>query len=144
MTQRSKSTLFLIEQLIVIAVFAICAVACISILTAAYFNARDTKSTSNAILRAESAAEVFKATGGDVSTVRFILEGTHGIKSGYPSVAVYYDNIWQISDEDNASYVLHIAYYPTAGSNALVMAELTVERIDGDELVAFPLAARVR
>ena len=142
MTHRSKSTLFLIEQLIVIAVFAICAVACISILTAAYFNANDSKSTSHATLRAESAAEVFKANSGDISAVSAILGGTRGERSGYPGVSVYYDNEWQPSNEENASYILHIGYYPTGLNNALVVANLTVDRITGEELVAFQLAAR--
>jgi len=144
MTHRSKSTLFLIEQLIVTAVFAICAVACISILTAAYFNANDSKSTSHAILRAESAAEVFKATGGNENDIIDILGGVRNEKSGYPGVTVYYNNVWQISNEDNASYILHIGFYPTGLSSDFIMAELTVERSTGEELVAFPLAARAR
>jgi len=142
MTNRSKSTLFLIEQLIVIAVFAICAVACISILTAAYFNASDSNATSQAILRAESAAEVFKATGGDHNVASSILGGTLGLKSGYPAALVYYDSGWQISNEYNASYVLSLAYYPIAGFNELTIADLIVERITGEELVAFQIAVR--
>ena len=142
MTHRSKSTLFLIEQLIVIAVFAICAVACISILTAAYFNANDSKSTSHAILRAESAAEVFKATGGDENAVLGILEGTRGERHGYSGVTVYYNNDWQVSNEGNASYVLHIGYHPRRLTDALILADLTVDRITGEELVTFPLAVQ--
>jgi len=142
MTQRSKSTLFLIEQLIVIAVFAICAAACINILTAAFFISNNTSAEDHAILRAESAAEVFKATGGDEGAVMSILGGTSGVRGGYPGVTVFYDTGWQNSSEENASYVLHIGYRPTGISNSLVVAELTVDRITGEELVAFPLAAR--
>jgi len=148
MTQRSKSTLFLIEQLIVIAVFAICAVACISILTAAYFNANDSKSTSLAILKAESAAEVFKANSGDMNAVMRVLEGTRGerynyiVRQNYPGVSVFYDNQWQKSNEENASYVLHIGHYPTGSNDALVITELTVDRMTGENLVTFQLTAR--
>ena len=142
MTQRSKSTLFLIEQLIVIAVFAICAAVCIYVLTAAYFITDNTVAENNALLKAESAAEIFKATGGDEGTVRSILGGTSSVRTGYPGVTVFYDDVWQNSNEDNASYVLHIGYRPTGINNSLVVAELTVERITGEELVTFPLAAR--
>jgi len=149
MTHRSKSTLFLIEQLIVIAVFAICAVACISILTAAYFNANDSKATSHAILKAESAAEVFKATGGNEHAIMDILGGTHGekfnysVRQFYPAVTVYYDSFWQVSSEENASFVLFITFVPSnTGFDRFIMSELSVERITGEELVAFPLAAR--
>jgi len=142
MTQRSKSTLFLIEQLIVIAVFAISAAVCINILTAAFFITENTVAENNALLKAESAAEVFKATGGDVGAVRTILGGTSGERGGYPGVTVYYDSGWQISNEENASFVLHIGYLPSVLIDPLVLAELTVDRITGEEIVAFPLAAR--
>ena len=142
MTQRSKSTLFLIEQLIVIAVFAICAAVCIYVLTGAYFITENTVAENNALLKAESAAEVFKATGGDEGIVRSVLGGTSSVRNGYPGVTVFYDDVWQNSDEVNSSYVLHIGFHPTGISNSLVVAELTVERITGEELVTFPLAAR--
>jgi len=142
MTHRSKSTLFLIEQLIVIAVFAICAVACISILTAAYFNASDSRAKSNAVLKAESAAEVFKAIGNDIDTTMNILGGINGVRYNYPGVTVFYDSYWQVSNENNASYVLHIGYYPTGTGNTLIIADLTVDRITGEQLVIFPLTAR--
>jgi len=45
MVRRSRSTLFLMEQLIVIAVFAICAAACVKILTTSYFMAKQTRDT---------------------------------------------------------------------------------------------------
>jgi len=149
MTQRSKSTLFLIEQLIVIAVFAICAVACISILTAAYFNSIESNGTSNAIHKAESAAEVFKATGGDLFMTADILGGTADVgglgHSGAVYATVYYNSAWQIADESDASYVLRIAAAGTSHTELsfiLTSGELTVERITGEELVSLTLAAR--
>ena len=149
MTHRSKSTLFLIEQLIVIAVFAICAVACISILTAAYFNANDSRSTSHAILRAESAAEVFKATGGDVFAAASILGGVAeagGLgHSGAVYATVYYDSSWKVSSEVNASYVLRIAAAGTyhESVNYIIMSgNISIERATGEGLVTFPVTAR--
>ena len=143
MTSRSKSTLFLIEQLIVIAVFAICAAACISILTAAFFKANDTRATSQAIHKAESAAEVFKATGGDVETVANILGGFNGTDiSGNLFVTVFYDTMWKLSDYTQRSFVLHIVYEQADRNSMVTVAELTVERVTGEELVAFQLAAR--
>jgi len=149
MTQRSKSTLFLIEQLIVIAVFAICAAACISILTASYFYATDSQSAGNAILKAETAAELYKATGGDVVMITSFLGGVvESVGVGHPGAvqaAVYYNNAWQISNELTASYVLRInstgASYYSLGIR-LESGYLTVEKITGEQFVAFPLAAR--
>ena len=144
MTHRSKSTLFLIEQLIVIAVFAICAVACISILTSAYFTANDSQATNHAILKAESAAEAFKATDGDIEAIANVLGGTSGTAAdGVSGVAVYYDSSWQVCSEGNASYQLGLVVYaPGDQKPGLIKGEITVLKITGEELVSFPIATR--
>ena len=149
MTQRSKSTLFLIEQLIVTAVFAICAAACISILTVAYFHATDSKAAGNAILKAESAAEIYKATGGNLNLIAEILGGV--VESGRDShtgavnATVYYNQAWQISNAATASYVLRISsvetLYPSLGI-LLESGNIIVERVTGEQFVNFPIAAR--
>ena len=143
MTQRSKSTLFLIEQLIVIAVFAICAVACVSILSAAYFNTNDSNSTRHALLKAESSAEVFKATGGDFAIVANTMGGiVRQGDTGTAIIVVYYDNLWRNCDEANASYVLIIEVdamwnpYDFKFSTA----DLVVGKITGEELVSMEIA----
>jgi len=145
MTHRSKSTLFLIEQIIVIAVFALCAAACVRILTSAYFTANDTKATSHAVLKAESAAETFKATNGDIDAIARILGGTSGTAAdGVAGVAVYYDSSWQVSSEGNASYHLGLAIYaPGDQKPGLIEGEVWVTKITGEGLVSFPVAARV-
>ena len=147
MTHRSKSTLFLIEQIIVIAVFAICAAACVRILTAAYFTANDTQATSNAVLKAESAAETFKATNGDIDAIASILGGTSGTAAdGVAGVAVYYDSSWQVTTEGNASYHLGLAIYPpeNPSDTHLLNGEVWVVKITGEGLVSFPVSTRSR
>ena len=147
MANRSKSTLFLIEQLIVIAVFAVCAVTCINILVSAYSNANNTRSISHAILKAESGAEVFKATGGDYEKMADIMHGfipTSGEDTHGAALIVYYDDIWQISDLDNATYILYVvADTPrTMGDFTLSRGTLTVSRLTGDELITLAISSR--
>jgi hypothetical protein len=148
MTNRSKSTLFLIEQLIVIAVFAMCAVACISILTAAYFNANDTRSVSHAVLKAQSGAEVFKATGGDFEAMADILGGSYILDeyNGVPGFVfvIYYDDTWLVCGNDNATYRLIIrADEPRVkGDITLKQGSLTVSRMAGGELISLSVTAR--
>jgi len=151
MTHRSKSTLFLIEQLIVIAVFAICAAACISILTAAYFNANDSRCTSHAIHKAESAAEVFKVTGDDFSAMADILGGTTAVSglgaSGDSVMAVYYTSAWQICTEPDASYVLYLIIesaetIQNTNGKTITNGRVNVDRITGEELVSLKVAVR--
>jgi len=148
MTNRSKSTLFLIEQLIVIAVFAICAVACISILTASYFYANDGSAVSNAIIKAESGAEVFKVTGRDFSAAADILGGSttsEGLGAdGVSVLSVFYDKSWQICSENNANYVLHLIIESVQGAAdfEIITGRVTVRRISGEELISLKVAAR--
>ena len=104
MNTRSRATLFLIEQLIVIAVFAICAAACVKILTSAYFTANESRDTSNAILIAENGAEVFKAVSGDLGRTAEILGGVPANVDGSDAAVVYYDNHWRNCGEENAVF----------------------------------------
>ena len=143
MNNRSRSTLFLIEQLIVIAVFALCAAACARILTSAYMSARDARDLGNAFHNAESCAESFKAAGGDLSLVKDILGGNSVSINGDYAVIVYYNSKWAVCGENGASYRLIL----TAGSRAelgpqLREGDITVERLDGEELFAITVAAR--
>jgi len=143
MNNRSKSTLFLIEQLIVIAIFALCAAACARILTAAYLSARDARDLSNALHSAESCAESFKATGGDYRQVKDILGGTTGVIDGAQAVIVYYNNNWTVCAEDGASYVLILKTGGPADQNAHFReGEISVERLSGDKLFAITVAVR--
>jgi len=145
MAQRSKSTLFLIEQLIVIAVFAICAAACISIFTAAYFYTNDSVAAGNAVIKAESAAEIFKATGGDHVAVAEILSGSSGVSGDAASVMLFFDSDWQICGSYEASYLLKLSIDSNDRVHpgfSLISGTLTVEKITGEQLVSFPLTAR--
>jgi len=140
MTNRSRSTLFLIEQLIVIAVFAICAAACIRILTTAYFYASNSNATGNALLAAESIAETYKSFGGDFKEIARMESGftIRPDGTGY----VYYNDDWKVCVEADARFVLNLMPGNPADSfGPLIVAELTVDRITGENLVAFPISA---
>jgi len=143
MSSRSKSTLFLIEQLIVIAVFAICAAACIRILATAYNYANTARDTCNALLAAESGAESFKSAAGDLGKVAEILDGKTVTIEGYESVIVYFDKEWQACGEDDAHFELRlISDSQSTESGQVTTGELSVEKITGEELVTIPIAAR--
>jgi len=145
---RSKSTLFLIEQLIVVAIFAICAVACVRILTTAYFYARDTRDLSHAIIIAENAAESFKATSGDFERTASLIGGRVDNFGGYSAVVVYFDSSWHLVDDPaqrQAYYVLYlISTIREYDISRIQPSNLAVFRQtgEGDLLVSFDVAAR--
>ena len=84
----AKTAIFLIELLIVIAVFSVCAAVCAFIFTEAFITANDASDLNNAVLIARNAAEVFKTSGEEITA--------------------YYDKNWQTSGKENAEYVLII------------------------------------
>ena len=147
MATRSKSTLFLIEQLIVVAVFAISAAACITILASAYFTSVETRDLRKAILVAENVAETFKATNGSTQSISIVLDGEDMIVTKVQGneliTIVYYDNDWQVSYENNAAYMLKLTR-PADPDTTLnvVTGELTVSMVSGEEILSFPVAAK--
>ena len=142
MNTRSRSTLFLIEQLIVVTVFAICAAACVRIIVSAWYMARESRDINNAIHAAESGAESYKAVAGDISKTAGILGGN--VRGADGAAVVYYDSKWRVCPEDDADacYMMKLTSgSPGAGDTLLVAGELSVARLTGEELITFPLAA---
>jgi len=147
MKQRSKSTLFLIEQLIVVAVFAICAAACTTIFVTSYFYMNDSKAISQALVRAESAAEIFKATRGDLSAVVFYTSEAFVFVDPSPETSVamvFYDKSWQPCSIDYAAYYLTVIIDARdgTGDSKIISGEVTVRKATGEILVSFPVATR--
>jgi len=128
------------EQLIVVAIFAICAVACVRILAESYFMATDSRNLSNAIRVAESGAECYKAVSGDVESAARILGGT---AAGADAAVVYYDDAWSVCGERDAVYKMSLSRGAAAAGSPLVsFGELSVEMLTGEVIIAFSVNAR--
>ena len=140
MNRRSGSTLFLMEQLIVVAIFAICAAACVKILTESYFMATDSRNMSNAIQAAESCAECYKAAAGDIGKVAELLGGK---TESAAAATVYYDKDWLVCGEGHAVYKMRLTSGPPEeGLVSLYSGELSVEKLTGEVLLTFNVTAR--
>ena len=143
MNRRSKSTLFLMEQLVVIVVFAVCAAACAKILTHSYLISKEAKDLSNALLAAENGAESYKATGGNISLTANLLGGTQHNIDGKETALIYYNNANRVCAEADSSYVLRItSSAPDDDVSSFASAMLEVEKITGVELISFIVTAR--
>jgi len=143
-TGHSKSTLFLMEQVIVIAVFAFSAAICVYILVASHNLTRDAIDTRYALMAAESAAEVYRAFDGEPAQVASILAGTNGFYSD-SIVIIYFDGDWQPVAQGIGNFVLQMALERHA--NHVQLADISVSRVANafgeiDELVRFQVAAR--
>jgi len=138
---RSKSTLALIEQIIVIAIFAVCAAVCVSIITTSYLMTVEAVDTRNALTVAESAAESFKAFEGDVGSVFELLGGQVSGSFGDNNMTIFYDADWKPSTKEDADFVLNLLVRDD--SPLVIFADAKVSRTDDDtELVSLTAAVR--
>lgn len=90
----SKSTLFLMELVVVIFFFSICAAICVNVFGSAQMMAKDSYNLSNAVMAARSAASCYKAADGDLAQTAALLDG---VQDG-TRCAIYYDGQWQQAD----------------------------------------------
>ncbi|MCL2840037.1 MAG: hypothetical protein FWE05_04610 [Defluviitaleaceae bacterium] len=144
MKERSKSTLFLMEQVVVIAVFAFFAAVCVKILVFSYLTTVDAVDTRMALLAAESVAESYKAFSGDLEMVEETLCG--GNRRRYHdenSVVFFYDDNWIPTSEYYAYFELLLR--KENPEDIVVFADIAVRRIsDSNELINLRVAARRR
>lgn len=134
---RSRATLFLIEKLIVITVFALCAAACVQIFAESFIMANDSKNMNNALVAAKNGAERFKAFE-DLSETAAALGGGLVYVAGRESAVVYYDEDWQESSESGAAFVMRLELI--AGEPPYI-CQLSVETIGREEILSFTVAA---
>ena len=138
--KRSRSTLFLIEQIVAVAVFSVCAAVCVSIFINAFLMAHDARDTGYGLIVARNTAEAFKVTGAAEETLDFIRGHADGTS------AVYFGNDWRIVSRESAAYVLRLRYAELVSEydigHLLTLSYLTVERICGESIVSFTVAAR--
>ena len=142
MQTRSRSTLFLMEQLIVIAVFAFCAAVCVKTFVFSYMTTVESKDKNGAVIVAVSSAESYKAAGGDLVQTARILGGNSSYEANM--IAVYYDERWRISEENEAVYVLRLTNRPAGenGISSVVTGDISVSKIPEEEIISFTVAAR--
>ena len=71
---KSKTSLILMEQLMMILIFALAAAICLQLFAGAKAIAEETSRLDQAVILAQNAAEVLKATGGDIVAAEVLSE----------------------------------------------------------------------
>ena len=128
---RSKSPLTLMEQLVMILVFALAAALCLQIFVFADRSSARNEKTDHAVLACQNAAETIKAA--NLEDAAHLLGGT--FSNG--ALSVRYDENWELTETD-CTYLLQAE--PVSSSVAgLGKAHVRVAPADAPEEVLFEL-----
>lgn len=134
---RSKAPLALMEQLIMVLVFAIAGALCLRLFVAADKMSERSAALDCAVIQAQTAAEILKS---DAPEYHFENIG-----------AEYSDGAWRIGfDEDwnavnsteNADYFLDVNY-EDSGSEYLWRAKVSVSSADGELIYEIPVSGQL-
>ncbi|MGM9521429.1 MAG: hypothetical protein ACI3VB_03010 [Oscillospiraceae bacterium] len=88
--------MLLLEITIMLLVFSICAAVCLSVFCSARSTAEEADKLTGAAMWAQSAAEAFKASGGDLELTARILGGRYGSST----VTMGFDENWQSEGDE--------------------------------------------
>ena len=135
MQENTRSSLFLMEQVIAITVFALFAAVCTAIMINAFFKANDARDLNYALIAAKNGAEAYRIYGSPEEAASSLGGRAHSPGSA----DIYYDRNWRVCGEQDAVFVLR---FNTADDAARPPAsELTVERMAGGEIIALTVTS---
>ena len=115
---RSKSGLFLMELIIAIAFFAVSSAVCVQLFAMAHNLSSRSVGIQMAVMNAQSAAESFKSTGGDIDSMTSILQSS----VVDDTLVLGFDENWIRSSHD----IRFVMVVEIDASTALATAVITV------------------
>lgn len=125
---RSKSSLFLMELIIVLMFFSLCAATCMQIFANAKVKTDYSRDLTNAAFTAESVAEVYKALDGDLEATASKCDG-EAVSDGV--IEIYYDKDWNPTAQDGAVYVMTVTETETED---IEKAFIEVDDVEGENI----------
>jgi len=133
--KQSKAPLALMEQIVMLLVFALAATLCLQAFVHSDADSRRSEARDRAALLCQSAAEAIRYTGGDWEAAAEIL-GIRSYTQDGPLFEVRYNDDWTLSDTNEYAYCLQASVVDCA-QNGLGGADVAViEAKDGGELFA--------
>lgn len=131
---RSKSSLFLMELIIVIMFFSLCAAICMRVFANAKVKTDSAREITNASLVAQTAAEYYKEFDGDLNLLgeKFGLE----FKDSVNSFEVNYDEEWNTCRSDG-EYIMTVT---KQDEEHIDRALISIKSDDGEDLFSLVTA----
>lgn len=133
--RRSKTPLALMEQLVMVLVFALAAALCVQVFVLSDRTSRRSAERDRALLEAQNAAEALKSGDEDYFAALSAATGDGGR-------SISYDRDWQsVTEADAAAY--HLLIFPAdSGLDYLWAARIQVYTAAGDLLAELPVAGQ--
>lgn len=113
---RSKSPLVLMEQLVMVLVFALAAALCLRVFAASDQMSKRNEAVDRAVVECQNAAEILKAAGGDMAHAQRAVEEQMGGRMAQGLLQICYDKNWSVLAEEQVeecAYILDIMGVPT-------------------------------
>ena len=132
---RSKAPLAMMEQLVMVLVFALAAALCLQVFVLSDKTSRRNEARDRAVLEAQNTAEELKSLRGDFAQAAELYGGTFDGQTWGRS----YNTDWEREDDSEAAYHI-LAIRTDNGDPLLGCAEVTVFTAEGDLLFSLPVA----
>lgn len=133
---RSGAGLFMMEMIVAVFFFILCASTCILVFVKADTMSRLARDTNSGVMAAESMAEVWKMEGTDGLVVRLDAQADG------KRVEVFWDKNWNtVSGEADAAYKGELVWEAQDG---LENAQIMVSRMEGKELFSMTVSRYLR
>ena len=121
---KSKTSLFLMELIITILLFAGCGAVCMKLFVTAHVMTEDTVELNNSVAVAQGFAEVMRGTDGDINSV--IEHYPDAIRGGDGFFEVYFDKEFEPCGYEDAAYVGDVTMSP---NGAIQNMEVRIVRL---------------
>ena len=131
----SKSTLFLMEMIIVVLIFALCAAVCLHLFAASQKMTEESEQLNRAVTVTKTMAGYYKATDGSLYLMQELLEGpAQLLEHDAVELVVYYDDAWApVEKPVDKGFCLRVKSL-TAPNASLQEAEIGVSRMDETQI----------
>ena len=121
---KSKTSLFLMELIITILLFAACGAVCVKVFVMSHVMTRETVELNEAVSIAQGFAEVMRGTGGDMDSV--LEHYPDAVRGGDGFFEVFYDEDFEVCAYHDAAYVGDVTMSP---NGAIQNMEVRIVRL---------------
>lgn len=133
---KNKSTLVLIEHIVMLLVFVLAATVCVRMFVLSEKLSRKYEATDRAVLTAQNTAELLKYGG-----IQVLSEKEGILRTGENTWSVFYDKNWEATNRESAAFTLTIESLAET-EKFLFRGEITVLTEEGEELFRLPVAGQ--